>query len=103
MANNWSIGGRTRHIEVREYFLQELKEQNIILTKWISSQENEADTLTKNLPKKEFLAKNESYVGEILLIHETNSQLSVKLNLQGRVSHSINWNGSPHNLNACNR
>ena len=64
LANNWSIGGRTRHIEVREYFLRELKERNIILTEWISSQENEADTLTKNLPKKEFLGKNESYVGE---------------------------------------
>ena len=25
LANNWSIGGRTRHIEVREYFLQELE------------------------------------------------------------------------------
>ena len=26
---------------------------------------NKGDTLTKNLPKKEFLGKNESYVGEI--------------------------------------
>ena len=64
MANNWSSRGRTRHIEVREYFIRELKERNIILTEWISSQENEADTLTKNLPKKEFLGKNESYIGE---------------------------------------
>ena len=27
LANNWSAGGRTRHIDVRYYFLRELKEQ----------------------------------------------------------------------------
>eukprot|EP00957_Ditylum_brightwellii_P025464 1925124-Ditylum_brightwellii.AAC.1 len=25
-SNNWLIGGRTRHVEVKQYFLQELKE-----------------------------------------------------------------------------
>jgi hypothetical protein len=25
IANNWSIGGRTQHIEVRQYFLRDLK------------------------------------------------------------------------------
>jgi hypothetical protein len=26
LANNWSVGGRTRHVEVWQYFLRELKE-----------------------------------------------------------------------------
>ena len=26
IAHNWSVGGRTRHIEVKQYFLRELKE-----------------------------------------------------------------------------
>ena len=29
LANNWSVSGRTRHIDVRQYFLRELKEKNI--------------------------------------------------------------------------
>eukprot|EP00957_Ditylum_brightwellii_P101001 7698231-Ditylum_brightwellii.AAC.1 len=28
-SNNWSIGGRTRHIEAKQYFLRELKEANL--------------------------------------------------------------------------
>ena len=30
LANNWSVGGRTRHVDVRYYFLRELKEENLI-------------------------------------------------------------------------
>jgi len=54
LANNWSIGGRTRHMDIRQHFLREMKEKGVILTRWISSNEQEADVLTKNLPKKEF-------------------------------------------------
>ena len=50
LANNWTAGGCTRHIEVRQYFLRELKEQNIILTRWISGENMCSDFLTKNLP-----------------------------------------------------
>jgi hypothetical protein len=28
LANNWNIGGRTRHVDVRQCFLRELKESN---------------------------------------------------------------------------
>ena len=29
LANNWSIGGRTRHIDVKSVFLRELKEAGV--------------------------------------------------------------------------
>jgi hypothetical protein len=29
LANNWSIGGRTRHVDVRQCFLWELKESKV--------------------------------------------------------------------------
>ena len=38
LANNWSVGGRTRHVDVRQNFLRELKEQGIIIVKWISGE-----------------------------------------------------------------
>jgi hypothetical protein len=34
LMNNWSVGGRTRHVDVRYHFLRELKEQNIIKINW---------------------------------------------------------------------
>jgi hypothetical protein len=32
LANNWSIGGRTRHIYVRSVFLRELKEAGVLVS-----------------------------------------------------------------------
>jgi hypothetical protein len=34
-AKNWSIGGRTRHIDVQSVFLRELKEAGVLVIKWI--------------------------------------------------------------------
>ena len=30
LANNWSVGGRTRRVDVRNNFLQELKDMGLI-------------------------------------------------------------------------
>ena len=49
LANNWSIRGQMQHIDTRNYFLCELKEQGIIKTKWRSGSENSSDLFTKNL------------------------------------------------------
>ena len=29
LTHNWSVGGRTRHVNVREWFLRDLKEEGI--------------------------------------------------------------------------
>jgi len=39
LANNWSVGGCTRHVDVRYYFLRELKEEGILEVKWIATDE----------------------------------------------------------------
>jgi hypothetical protein len=39
LCDNWSVGGRTRHIEVKQLFLRELKESKIIDTNWIPGEE----------------------------------------------------------------
>jgi len=54
LANNWSVGGRTRHVEVRQYFLRELKEQNLIKMIWCPGDSNESDLFTKNLGGPDF-------------------------------------------------
>jgi hypothetical protein len=54
LANNWSIGGRTRHIEVRQYFLWDLKFENIIRAEWTPGTEMSSDMFTKNLGRPLF-------------------------------------------------
>jgi hypothetical protein len=49
LINSFSVGGRTRHIDVKQCFLQELKEAKVLVVKWIAGSENEADIFTKNL------------------------------------------------------
>jgi len=49
LANNWSVGGRTRHATVRTNFLRELKEQGLLRVVWIPTSVNSSDLFTKNL------------------------------------------------------
>ena len=64
LANNWSIGGRTRHVEVRQWFLRQLKEEGLIETSWLPGVENEADLFTKNLPGPAFNKHTSRFCGK---------------------------------------
>ena len=63
-AHNWSVGGRTRHAEVRQYFLRDLKEENVVLVKWTSGDSNSSDLFTKNLAGPLFEKQMATYCGE---------------------------------------
>ncbi len=52
LANNQSIGGRTRHVDVRQCFLRELKESKVLDIHWIKGLENDADACQVNLGKE---------------------------------------------------
>jgi hypothetical protein len=49
LTHNWSVGGRTRHVNVKEWFLRGLKEEGIVEVRWIPGDDNSADLFTKNL------------------------------------------------------
>jgi len=63
VINNFSVGGRTRHMDTRQYYLRELKEKNIMVVKGKAGAENSSDMFTKKLPKKEFSKHAAVYVG----------------------------------------
>jgi hypothetical protein len=48
-ANNWSIGGRTRHVNVQIFFLWELKDNGMMVTQHIPRPNSEADIIIKNV------------------------------------------------------
>jgi hypothetical protein len=64
LVNNWSVGGRTRHVDVRYYFLREMKEAGIIEVKWIPTNNNCSDIFTKNLDGPAFKKHAEVYCGK---------------------------------------
>jgi hypothetical protein len=64
LANNWSVGGRTRHIEVKQYFLRELKEEDILLAVWISGATMSSDIFTKNVERTLFEKHTKVYCGD---------------------------------------
>jgi hypothetical protein len=63
LYNNWRVGGRTRHVKVKQMFWRELKESKIIDTNWIPQDEMWSDIYTKNLPGPLFEKYGSKYVG----------------------------------------
>ena len=51
LCHNWSSESRTRHIEVKQYFLRELKVAEIIEVFWAPGDEHRSDQFTKNLAR----------------------------------------------------
>ena len=49
LVNSWSIGGRTRHVDVQMFFLCKLKAEELVVYKHIQGLEREADIFTKNV------------------------------------------------------
>ena len=48
LANNWSVGGRTWHVDVRNYFLRDLKDEGLLIIVHVSGEDNDATIFTKN-------------------------------------------------------
>jgi len=63
LCDNWSVGGRTRHVEVKQYFLRELKESGFINVVWQSGEDMTSDLFTKNLHGPLFERHASKFVG----------------------------------------
>jgi hypothetical protein len=63
LANNWSSGGRTIHIDVQSVFLRELEEAGVIVINWIAGAVNEGDIFTKNLDGPTFQQYTRVFAG----------------------------------------
>jgi hypothetical protein len=63
LVYNYSVGGRTRHVEMRQYFLRQLKEENTIKFIWTPGELISSDVYTKNLTRTDFEKHTKTYVG----------------------------------------
>jgi hypothetical protein len=64
LVNSFIVEGCTRHVDIEQCFLQELKEAKVLVVKWIPSWENEADIFTKKLDGPLFKHYAELLLGE---------------------------------------
>ena len=54
LVKNQQVGPRMKHIDVRHHFIRGPIEENIVDVKFVRSEENVSDIMTKNLPEKSF-------------------------------------------------
>ena len=72
IANSWSVSGKTRHVDVQNYFLRKLKDQGLLVIKHIPGDTNDADIFTKNVTSAMFNQHVPLYVGvdEYVSVHD---------------------------------
>ncbi len=95
LANNWSVGGRTRHVDTHQYFLRELKEEGVINVEWIPTAENSADLFTKNLPGPSFHKHMSVYCGDDEALDSQGEGVTSYLENELRVLQEITDRGKP--------
>ena len=47
LENNRTVGGRTRHVDVRNHFLRDLKDGGLIIVRHVPGEKNDADIFTQ--------------------------------------------------------
>jgi hypothetical protein len=66
LVNNYSVGGRTRHVEMRQYLMRQLKEENVTKVIWMPGELNISELYTKNLTCADFKKHTKAYVGSYM-------------------------------------
>jgi hypothetical protein len=54
LVNDFSVGGRTRHMDTKQYYLIELKAKGILVVRWKAGADMITDIFTNNLPRPDF-------------------------------------------------
>jgi len=54
LANGWSTGGNLKHVEVRQVFIRDLREEGVLRVEWVLGAENEAVIFTKSTSSQVF-------------------------------------------------
>jgi len=75
ISNSWSVGGRTRHVDIRNSFLRELKDQGMLVIKHIPGDSNDANIFTKNVMSAIFNRHIPSQWGAMSTYHKPELQV----------------------------
>ena len=76
IANCWSVGGKTHHVDMCNYFLWELKDQGLLIIQHIPVDSNDVDIFRKNVMPTVFNHPIPLYVGSDEYVPVQNQALS---------------------------
>jgi hypothetical protein len=65
IANNYTTGQRTKHIDVRAHFVREYIEDGILKVLFVRTDDNDADIYTKNTSEEIFLKHSGKYMDKV--------------------------------------
>jgi hypothetical protein len=65
LANNFSVGQRTKHIDIRTHFIREYIEDGIIKIVFIRTDDNDADIFTKNTIEELYNKHSDKLIEEL--------------------------------------
>ena len=68
LARNGTTGQRTKHIDIRHHYVREYVEDDIVIVKFVNSEDNDADPMTKN-PSQQVYEKNTKKYMEPTTVH----------------------------------
>lgn len=74
LVNGHSIGGNTKHIDVRILHVRDHKDKGLIKVEWIPTANNEADVSTKNTMQLDYNRHVKCYVGKDRYNHHPQSR-----------------------------
>ena len=85
LLNGHSVGGNSKHIDVRILHVRDLKEKEVIKVEWIPTEENESDMNTKNTGSTLYNKHVKHYVGN----DEYNAEATEAVGTQGLIPNGI--------------
>jgi hypothetical protein len=62
LANNATTGQRTKHIDIRHHYIREHVENGIVVIRFVRSDDNDADLMTKNTSQRLYKKHTEKYM-----------------------------------------
>ena len=65
LGNNFSVGQRTKHIDMRTHFVREYIEDDILKLVFVRSEDNDSDIFTKNTTEDLFLKHSNKMMGDV--------------------------------------
>jgi hypothetical protein len=65
LANNFSVGQRTKHIDIRTHFIREFIEDEILKIIFIRTEDNDADIFTKNTTEELYDKHSSKMIEEV--------------------------------------
>ena len=63
LVNGYQVGAGTKHIDIRTFFVRDLKDDGVIEVQWIPTTANESDVCTKNTKEAVYLEHIKHFVG----------------------------------------